>query len=451
VGPGEGPAGRPSRAIAVASLLAAALLGLLLLRAAPLPVVAAIFAAAAGAAALAFLGLGRALAWAAGRLARGRRGLSLRLALGNLHRPGAPTATLAMAMGLGATLLVTVAVARANLDRHLAATLPASAPDLVLLNLAPADGPRLDAALAALPGIARWQRAPFLHAPVIRIAGEPVAARRVPAELGFVIRGDRGVSWRATPPPGGLVAGAWWPAGYAGPPLAALDAGVARRLGLGVGDRLTLVLAGTPTEVHIAGLREMDWAGLGLDTPILLSPPPVPPPHREVAALWLAPGAEAAAVRAALARAFPEAPAIAVEEVIATLAAAANAAGAGLSAAASATGVAALIVLAGAVAATRARRLREAVVLKLLGATRGQVLLATLLEFALLGTACAAVAMALGTLAAWALVGPFIGFHPAPLAALPWAASCVAAMAAAALAAAARALAPRPATVLRAA
>ena len=444
------PAMRIGPALRAAPYLVAALLALLLARTAPLPILAALFAAAAAAAALAFLGLGHVMQATARRLARiARLPPLLRLALGNLHRPGAPTAPLAMAIGLSATLLVTVAVLRANIDRHLAATLPATAPDLVLVNLAPADGPRLDRALADLPAVSRWQRAPFLHAPVSRIAGQPVAERRIPAEIGFAIRGDRGVSWQAAPPPDSLVAGAWWPAGYDGPPLASLDATVARRLGLTVGDSLTLILSGIPTQVRIANLRRVDWSGLGLDFPILLSPPHPKPPHREVAALWLAPG-KADQVRAALATIVPDAPAIDVAAVIAVLAAAAHAAGTGLSAAASATGAAALIVLAGAVAATQARRRREAVVLKILGATRCQLLGATLLEFAILGAACAAVALAIGTLAAWALLGPYLAFNPAPAAALPWAAACVAAMAAAALAAAVRALAPRPATVLRA-
>ena len=431
--------------------LIAALLTLLLARAAPLPVLAALFAAAAALAALAFLALGHALQAAARRLAhRPRLPPLLRLALSNLHRPGAPTAALAMAIGLSATLLVAVAVLRANIDRHLATTLPAAAPDLVLLNLAPADAPRLDATLATLPAVTRWHRAPFLHAPVSRIQGTPVANLRIPAEIAFAIRGDRGISWQSAPPTAPLAAGTWWPPAYDGPPLASLDATIAARLNLTIGDRLTLVLAGTPTELRIANLRHVDWTGLGLDFPILLSPPTPPPPHREIAAIWLAPHTTAQ-TRATLAEAFPDAPTIEIAPVIATIAQAADTAGTALAVAATATGAAALIVLAGAVAATQSRRRRDTVVLKILGATRRQLLAATLFEFALLGTTCAALALAIGTLAAWATISPYLAFTPTPTASLPWAATCLAATTAAALIAATRALAPKPAAVLRAA
>ena len=434
----------------VAIGVVAALLALLLVWSAPLPVVAAVFGVAAAGVALAFLGLGRAVAWAARRLGR-MRGLRhglLRLALGNLHRPGAPTAAMAMAVGLSVTLLVTVAVVRANAERHLAATLPATAPDLVVLNIAPADDTGFDRALAGMPGVVRWQRAPFLHARVSHIAGQRVAERRIPAAAGFVIRGDRGVSWQAAAPEAGVVAGAWWAAGYQGPPLASLDEAVAGRLGVAVGDSITLILPGGPLEARIANLRRVDWTGLGLDFPILLSPPRDLPPHREVAAVWLAPGT-AGDTRAALARLFPESPSIAVDEVIEVLAGAVAMAGALLAAAVAATGVAALVVLGGAVAATRGRRLREAVVLKVLGATRRQVLVATMLEFALLGGVVAGVSVALGTLAAWAVVERFVAFRPALGASLPWAAMALAVMAAAGMVGAIRALGPPAAWVLR--
>src|SRR5690348_6560007 len=59
------------------------------------------------------------------------------------------------------------------------------------------------------------------------------------------------------------------------------------------------------------------------------------------------------------------------------------------------------LVLAGALAASRRRRLYEAVVLKVLGATRGDLVRTFLLEYGLLGLLAAAVASLLGTLAAY--------------------------------------------------
>ena len=288
----------------------------------PLPVVAALFAAAAALVVATFLALGRLVAIAArliGRMSASRGRPLLRLALANLHRPGAPTASLVMAAGLCLTLVVAVEAMRQNADRHLVDTLPASAPGLVVLNIVPDEGGRFDAFMAGSPLVARWERSPFLHARITGIGDRAVADLRIPADVAFVVRGERGISWRADPPAQGLVAGQWWPKDYAGPPLVSLDAQAARRFGVGVGDTLTLDVLGNPLRGRIANLRRIDRAGLDFDFPILLSPFANPPPHRQIAAVWTASsaGPEAARdLRAALSRSFPEAPTVLVAEVM---------------------------------------------------------------------------------------------------------------------------------------
>ncbi|MCC7426174.1 MAG: hypothetical protein IT557_04670 [Alphaproteobacteria bacterium] len=425
-------AARPRTRRLVALVLLALALALLLVWSAPLPVVAALFAAAAALVVAAFLVLGRLVAIAArvaGRQSVLRGRPLLRLALANMHRPGAPTVPLVMAAGLCLTLVVAVESVRRNADRHLAGTLPASAPGLVVLNIAPGEGGRFDALMAQSPLVERWERAPFLHARVTAIGDSAVADLRIPADMAFVVRGDRGVSWRAGPPAEPLLAGAWWPEDHAGPPLLSLDARAARRLGVGIGDTLTLDLMGEPLRARIANLRRVDLAGLGLDFPILLSPFAVPlPPHREIAAVWTAPAAgpdAARALRAALSRVFPEAPAVLVAEVTAFLGAAVGGIGAALGGVSAATGAAALLVLAGAVAASRRRRLREAILLQLVGATRRQVLVATAIEFALIGLMAALAAFLLGNLAAWAAVASLIDMRPAFATVLPWLAAAI--------------------------
>lgn len=442
---------RPRGRMLAAMALTAALLAALLVFSTPLPLVAGLFAAAAAVVVLSFLALGRLLglgARAAGRRLRLSNRPLLRLALGNLHRPGAPTMPLVMAAGLSLTLLVAVAALRENADRHLATTLPVTAPDLVVLNIPPSDAGEFDAAMAESPDVERWERAPFLHARVSRIDDQPLSERRIPADVAFVIRGDRGLSWRAEPPPGGVDEGSWWALDYDGPPLISLDRKVARRLGVTIGDSLTLNVLGAPLRAEIASLRTVDWAGLELDFPILLSPPREPPPHREIAALWTEPGV-AAEVRKELARRFPESPTLVVAEAIGFLSTVVEGVGAALTAASAATGLAALLVLGGTVAGSRQRRLREAVVLKVLGATRRQVLMATAIEFTLLGLATGLAALVLGNLAAWASVRDIVDFQPVVAGAMPSAIAVLATMAAVGFAAGWRAWRPPVARVLR--
>lgn len=439
---------RPRRAVLAAMAVVAVLLFALLLASSALPLAAALFAAAAAAAVLLFLGLGKALGWAAGRISG--RGPLLRLALGNLSRPGAATGPVVMALGLSLTVLVAIHLTEGNARHHLATGLPAAAPGTVFLNVPPAAGAAFDD-IARSAGAERVQRMPFLHARLSHVAGQPVAQRRIPAEVAWVVRGDRGLSWAALPPPDSeVVAGAWWPADHRGSPLASLDAEVAGKLGIELGDTLTLILLGRPVEVTVANLRRVDWTRLALDFPILLSPPAEPPPHGEVAAVW-APDAALSAIEAAVLTALPETPPIRIAPVLASLSAMVEGAGRALTAAAGVTVVAALLVLAGSIAAGYRRRLREMVLLKVVGARPRQLFAACLAEFLLLGLATAAVASCLGSAAAWAVGRRIMPDRWVFLPQVPLLLSlaALAVMAATALLLARRALASPPATLLR--
>lgn len=431
---------RASRLLALVAISVA--LAVLFVGSAPLPVAAALFAAAAALIVAIFTALGRLVALTARvtvRLSAFQRRPLLRLALTNIHRPGAPTRPLVMAVGLCLTLVVAVESVRENADRYLASTLPVTAPGLVVLNIAPEEAGRFDSVMAASPQVARWTRAPFLHARVTGIGGRPIADIRVPADIAFVVRGDRGISWQARKPADGLVEGKWWPENYAGPPLVSFDARAARRLGVGIGDTLTLDVLGAPLTAKIVNLRRVDRVGLGLDFPILLSPFADPPPHREIAAVWIAPSAPMKAaddLHAALATSFPEAPAVQVAEVLAFVERAVHGVGRALGGMSAVTGIAAFLVLTGAILATRRRRLRETVLLKVVGATSRQALATAAIEFALIGLMTALAAIVLGNLAAWGAIESFIHFRPAVVIALPWLVAGVALPAAAGLVAA---------------
>ncbi|MDQ2104124.1 ABC transporter permease, partial [Azospirillum isscasi] len=431
-GPVDGPPKPPGwRVRGAVALLGLTLAGLLAAWTG-MPVAVLAFLLIAGLTAAGFAFLGRGLARVARHVAHGRRAV-VRLAVANLGRPGAPTVPVAVALGIGLTLLVAVGVIGRSAAQHVEATLPAETPSLVLLNIPPQDGGRLSERLTALPGVARIETVPFLHARISRVNGAAIAEADAPRSVAWAVRGDRGLSWRDRPAATDrIVAGTWWPAGYAGPPLASLDAQVARRLGLAVGDTVTLALAGGPVTATVANLRRIDWTRLGLDFPILLSPFAEPPPHSLVAAVWSAPDA-VPAVEAAAAQAVPQAPAVRVAEVLDTFGATVRSVRRLLDGLSAVALGAAGVVLLGAVADSARRRLHEMAILHALGAGRRAMVRAVVLEFVLLGAAVATVAVPLGWLGGAAVIAGLAEDAPLPGAAIPLAAflGAVAAMAAA--------------------
>ncbi len=347
----------------------------------------------------------RAAGWlvvaAARRLPRPKRA-GLRLALANLHRPGAPTPSVVLSLGLGLTVLVAIALVEGNLGRQMRESLPANAPALYFLDIQPSQTADFDRTVQALPGFEELRRVPMLRGRIAAVNGTTPDELEIPSDVAWVFRGDRGLTWSRRPPPDAvLAAGGWWPEDYHGPPLVSLDAEVGAALGIGPGDRLTINLLGRNVEVEIANLRVIDWETLGINFVMVFSPGFLEgAPQTEIATVKADPAAETAIEQAVTGR-FANITAIRVRDALETVAQLIGHMATALRLTAMVGLAAGVLVLAGAVAAGHERRVYDAVVLKVLGATRATLARAFLIEYGLLGLVTAVIAAAIGSLAAY--------------------------------------------------
>jgi len=338
------------------------------------------------------------------RLPRPRAPL-LRLALANLHRPGAETDRLVVALGLGFSLFVALAVIDTSLSAELADAAPAKAPRFFAIDLQPEDAGRFRVAVqGAAPG-ATIEAMPSLRGSITALKGVRVADMKTLPDAAWVLRGDRSLTWSATVPPrNALVAGTWWPAGYRGPPLVSLEDRAAAALGLKIGDTITVTVLGVDVPARIAALRKIDWGGLGLNFAIVFSPGYIEEaPHGLLASVYSAPAKDGAVARD-VAMALPSVTLIRVGDLIAQLGVALGQIALAIRAAAAVTVAAGIAVLVGAVAASSRARRYDAVILKLLGGNARQVLTAQALEYALLSLIVVLVALAVGAGAGWFVV-----------------------------------------------
>jgi putative ABC transport system permease protein len=376
------------------------------------------FVAGAIAAFALFRAAGAAILWVARRLGRPRRPV-LRLALANLHRPGAPTAQIVLSLGIGLTVLVAVALVEANLSHEVETKVPAEAPAFFFIDIQPDQLAGFAELVRATPG-ARFDQVPMMRGRITRLNGVPVEEAAVAPDAQWVLRSDRGLTYAASMPQGSrLAAGTWWPSDYQGPPLVSFDAAVARGMGLKVGDTLTVNLLGREITATIANLRSIDWERLGINFVMVFAPGTLEnAPQTHLAAVYLPPGEEENLARAVTER-FPNVSAIHVGEALAAVNRIIGMIGSAVRLTALVTVAAGALVLGGAVAAGHRRRVYDAVVLKVLGATRGLITRAFLIENGITGALAALVAGALGTIAAYFLVTRLMKldwvFLPAPL------------------------------------
>ena len=396
-------AGRPRPVYIVATVVGIGLLAALAFAAANDRFLAGWFVAGALATLAALRGGAGLIAMAAAR-APAFGGAAVRLALANLHRPGSVTPSVVMSLGLGLSVLVAVALIDGNLSRLVAERLPERAPAFFFIDIQPDQVADFEAAVTGVPGATGYRSVPTLRARITHIAGVPVEEVEIAAESQWAVRGDRALTYAAEQGTDAKLAdGAWWPADYDGPPLISLDAGLAEGFGIAVGDTLTLNVLGREVTARIANTREIDWRSLRFDFAIIFAPGTLESaPQTHIAAVEAPLEAEEAV--AAATDAFPNISAIRVRDALEAVARILDGIAVAVRATASVTVLAGALVLAGTVAAGEQRRIHDAVVFKVLGATRRRILGVFLLEYGVLGLATGAVGAVVGTLAAWAVI-----------------------------------------------
>jgi putative ABC transport system permease protein len=374
---------------------------------------AAVIGAVLGALLL-LLGLGWGIRRAARAAPRPRRPL-LRLAIANLHRPGAQTVGLVVALGLALTLFVTLAAIQTSLAAEISRTVPQRAPDLFVLDIPSDQGARFTRLVREQAPAAELNIVPALRGTIVAYGDTRVADLATLPEGAWFLRGERGVTYSPVLPEGSeLTDGSWWPRGYVGTPLVSLDEEAAAVMGVGVGDTLTVSVLGREIRATIFSLRRINWDTLGFNYIMVFSPHTFrTAPHSLTATIQVADD-RAGAVTRALLDAFPAASVIETGEVIGQVRTLLDQMAAAILIAATVTIFAGIAVLIGAIAASRQARSYDSVILKTLGATRGQILAAQATEYGLLAGLLAMVALALGLPAAWYVIVRIFDFGWAP-------------------------------------
>jgi putative ABC transport system permease protein len=387
---------------AAVALLAAAAIGLSYDKR-----VAAVFVGAAAAALVLLRGVAAAVMALARRLPR-PRSAGLRLAIGNIYRPGALTPSVVLSLGLGLTVLVTITQIDGNLRRQFEAALPDHAPSFFFLDIPAADADRFGAFLqAAAPG-AQIERVPMLRGRITAVNGVPAEAVKPTGNAEWVLEGDRGLTYTDQVPKGStVVEGQWWDAGYRGAPLVSMEKRIADGLGLKLGDTITVNVLGRSLTATIANLRAVDWQSMGINFVLVFTPNTFAgAPHTHLATLSEpAPSAAAdAAIIKAVAARYPTVTSVRVRDAITALGNVVEHLVMGIRGASAVTLVAAMLVLAGALAAGHRQRVYDAVILKTLGATRARLVGAYAVEYLLVGLASAVFGVVAGSFAAWLIV-----------------------------------------------
>ncbi|MDF0697611.1 ABC transporter permease [Rhizobium sp. MC63] len=347
------------------------------------------------------------IAWLARRSPR-VNSPALRLAIGNIHRPGALTPSVVLSLGLGLALLVTLTLIDGNLRQQLTGRMNEGAPNFFFVDIQSAEVDAFRNLVQAQAPKGKLMEVPMLRGRIVAFNGEDVTKMNVPAAGRWVLNGDRGITYSDTMPENAaLTEGSWWDKDYSGEPLVSFSSEEAHELGLKIGDTVTVNVLGRNITAKIANLRRVQWESLSINFVMVFSPNTFRgAPHAWLATLTdpSSTQAEDAAILKSVTNTYPTITSVRVKDAIDIVNQLVAQLATAIRAAASVALIASILVLAGALAAGNRARTHDAVVLKTLGATRAMLIRAFSYEYLILGLATAIFAVFAGAIAAWFIV-----------------------------------------------
>ncbi|ARQ12046.1 ABC transporter permease FtsX-like protein [Rhizobium etli] len=347
------------------------------------------------------------IAWLARRSPR-VNSPALRLAIGNIHRPGALTPSVVLSLGLGLALLVTLTLIDGNLRQQLTGRMNEGAPNFFFVDIQSAEVDAFRNLVQAQAPKGKLMQVPMLRGRIVAFNGEDVTKMNVPAAGRWVLNGDRGITYADTlPENAALTEGSWWDKDYSGEPLVSFSSEEAHELGLKIGDTVTVNVLARNITAKIANLRRVQWESLSINFVMVFSPNTFRgAPHAWLATLTdpASTPAEDAAILKSVTNTYPTITSVRVKDAIDIVNQLVAQLATAIRAAASVALIASILVLAGALAAGNRARTHDAVVLKTLGATRAMLIRAFSYEYLILGLATAIFALIAGGIAAWFIV-----------------------------------------------
>ena len=339
-----------------------------------------------------------------------------RLALSAITRQGSPLRAIIIAFGLGLSVLVAVTLTRHNLDEQITNRVADKAPDWFFIDIQPDQIDRFGKIALSIDGITDIQTTPMLRARVAGLGGVDAANIDAPEEVSWILRGDRAITWQQDMPRGTkLIDGDWWEDNYQGPPVISMAKEPFDEFGLSLGDTVTLNVLGRTITATIVNTREVEWESFSINFVFILSPGLLDKaPHSWIATSYADDEAASDEIEKQVTDAFPNVSAISVKEAVAAATNILDLLGGAIRLTALVTLISGIAVLAGTVASSEAQRLSDSIILKVLGARRKDILMAWVLEYALLGLLTALCASVIGTAASWALISGFLNAEFTP-------------------------------------
>ncbi len=349
------------------------------------------------------------------------RSFVIRQALGNVQRPGNFTRGMAVAIGVGVMVIVTVALVKSSLLVALGERIPEDAPTFFFIDIQPDQREAFEEIVQREATQAPYRLTPVVRARLRAIDGHVIdpEAHKGKKNGWYFTREYVLTALSALPRDNVVVKGAWWAAdstemkkkareNRAGPIFVSLEEEAAHNLGVDLGSTIEFTVQGTPMSAVVQSMRQVDWGSFTMNFFMILSPGALDgAPMTHIASAKVEAEREVPLQRA-LVQALPNVTAIKVGDVLANVARLLEQLAWAIQGIALLSMVSGAVVMTAAVSSTRYRRLYESAILKAIGGTRRVVVASFAVEFALIGGLAGLIGVGLASVLSWAILHFFL-------------------------------------------
>jgi len=200
--------------------------------------------------------------------------ISLKVSIKNITQTKSITPITIMSLGLGVTLLLTLALVGTNFQREIAKSIPDIAPDYFFVGIQKGEKEIFEKNILNMDANAKIEVVPMVSSGIIKINGiNPNTYIRPDNDSYWVIGSDRRSSWvDEVPEDNPLTEGKWWDITKPNKLQISLDAEVAKNLNIKLGDVFTLNIYGREIDGEIVNFRTVDYRDLSINFAMLFNP-----------------------------------------------------------------------------------------------------------------------------------------------------------------------------------
>ena len=220
-----------------------------------------------------FFLLSRAIIYLLRKL-KNRSNIPLKVSIKNITQTKSITPITIMSLGLGVTLLLTLAMVGTNFKREIGKSIPEIAPDYFFVGIQQNEKDTFVQKVLNMEKDVNLEVVPIITSGITKINGkDPKTFIKPSNDSYWVIRSERRSSWSdIAPEDNPIIEGEWWDLMRPNQLQISLDAKVARDFGIKIGDIFTLNIYGKQIDGEVINFRDVDYRDLSINFAMLFNP-----------------------------------------------------------------------------------------------------------------------------------------------------------------------------------